>query len=107
MRFLAAGWVGVLENGAWLQHARHANECARQLAARFEKETGWIAAHPVEANAAFIPVPDKVFQGLRERGWVIYNFIGGNAVRFMCSWRTTAADIDALMADVAEVRKNS
>ena len=28
MRLLAAGWVGVLENGAWLKHAQHANQCA-------------------------------------------------------------------------------
>src|SRR5476651_682597 len=70
MRFLAAGWVGVLENGAWLKHASHANRCATLLAARFEKETGLLPAHPVEANAAFIPLPEKVASGLRERGWV-------------------------------------
>ena len=106
MRFLAAGWVGVLENGAWLKHARHANRCASLLASRFEKETGLVAAHPVESNAAFIPLPENLFNGLRERGWVIYNFIGGNVTRLMCSWRTTDADIDALMADVAEIRKS-
>ena len=103
MRFLASGWVGILESGAWLKHARHANRCAALLASRFEKETGLTAAHPVEANAAFIPLPEPLANGLRERGWVIYNFIGGNVIRFMCSWRTTEADIDALMADVAEI----
>jgi threonine aldolase len=105
MRFLAAGWVGVLENGAWLKHASHANHCAKLLATRLQNETGLAPAHAVEANAAFIPLPDNVAQGLRERGWVIYNFIGGNVIRFMCSWRTTEADIDALVADVAEIRK--
>jgi threonine aldolase len=103
MRFLAAGWVGVLEQGAWLKHASHANRCAALLASRFEKEAGLAAAHPVEANAAFIPLPEKVAKGLRERGWIIYNFIGGNVTRFMCSWRTTEADIHALLADVAEI----
>jgi threonine aldolase len=105
MRFLAAGWVGVLENGAWLKHAAHANRCAHLLATRFEKETGIVPAHPVEANAAFIPLPEDIAHGLRQRGWVIYNFIGGN-VRFMCSWRTTEADIAALLADVADIRKS-
>ena len=33
MRFLSAPWVGVLEEGAWLRHARHANACAQRLAA--------------------------------------------------------------------------
>ena len=103
MRFLAAGWVGVLKDGAWLQHARHANRCASLLASRFETEAGLAAAHPVEANAAFIPLPDHLAQGLHARGWKIYNFIGGNVTRFMCSWRTTEADIDALMTDVTDL----
>jgi threonine aldolase len=106
MRFLAAGWVGVLEDGSWLKHAAHANRCAKLLATRLEKETGITAAHPVEANAAFIPLPDKIAAGLRERGWVIYNFIGGNVIRFMCSWRTTEADIEALVADVVDLRRS-
>jgi threonine aldolase len=107
MRFLASGWVGVLEDGAWLKHARHANRCAVLVAARFEKEAGLVAAHPVEANAAFIPMPDILLKGLRARGWTLYNFIGGNVVRLMCSWRTTEAEIDALMKDVAEIQNNS
>ena len=107
MRFLAAGWVGVLENGAWLKHAHHANRCAALLAARLEKEAGLTPAHPVEANAAFIPMPENLLKGLRAKGWVIYNFIGGDWVRLMCSWRTTEAEIDALLADVAELKKRS
>jgi threonine aldolase len=98
--------VGVLENGAWLKHAAHANRCAKLLAARFENETGILPAHPVEANAAFIPLPEAIAHGLRQRGWVIYNFIGGNVIRLMCSWRTTEADIDALLADVIELRQS-
>jgi threonine aldolase len=107
MRLMSSGWVGVLENGAWLKHAQNANRCARLLASRFEKEFGMAPAHPVDANAAFIPMPDELFQGLRQRGWVIYNFIGGRVVRLMCSWRTTEADIDALLADVADLRKGA
>ncbi|HEX4139139.1 MAG TPA: low specificity L-threonine aldolase [Candidatus Methylacidiphilales bacterium] len=104
MRFLAASWVGVLQDGAWLRHARHANQCARLLASRLEKEAGLRSAHPVEANAAFIAMPDALYRALKERGWVIYNFIGG-AVRLMCSWSTSEADIDAFVADVAYLQK--
>ncbi len=104
MRFLAASWVGMLENGAWLRHAQHANQCAHRLATRLEKEAGLVAAHPVEANAAFITMPDHLYQGLKARGWVIYNFIGG-AVRLMCSWSTTDADIDSFLADVTDLLK--
>jgi threonine aldolase len=105
MRFLAAGWVGVLEDGAWLKHAAHANRCAQLLASRLEKETGLAPAHPVEANAVFIPLPENIAHGLRQRGWLIYNFIGGDIVRLMCSWHTTEADIEALLADVVDLRK--
>jgi threonine aldolase len=105
MRFLASSWVGMLENGAWLRHAQHANDCARRLAARFE-QVGLPAAHPVDANAAFIPMPDSLYRALKQRGWLIYNFIGG-ATRLMCSWNTTDADIDALLADVTDSLKKS
>ena len=105
MRFLAAGWVGMLENGAWLRHAQHANRCARLLASRLEKEAGLLPAHPVEANAVFIPMPEKLAAALRERGWVVYNFIGSHVIRLMCSWQTTESEIDALVADVVALVK--
>ena len=101
MRFLSAGWVGLLENGAWLKHARHANRCAVRLADRLEKEAGFAPVHPVDANAVFVSLPEKVAEGLRRRGWIFYNFIGSGVVRFMCSWRTTDAEIDELMGDLA------
>jgi threonine aldolase len=100
MRFLSAAWVGVLENGAWLRHAKHANACARKLAHRLETEAGLTAAHPVDANAAFIRMPDDLLAALRKKGWVLYGFFEPGVVRLMCSWRTTDADIDALLADV-------
>ncbi len=28
MRFLSAPWVGLLQDDAWLKHARHASHCA-------------------------------------------------------------------------------
>jgi len=105
MRLLAAGWVGVLEDGAWLKHARHANQCATRLASQLETEAGLITAHPVEANAVFVPLPENILMGLRERGWIIYTFIGGNVARLMCSWQTTHADIDALVRDVIKLSK--
>jgi threonine aldolase len=103
MRFLAAGWVGMLENGAWLKHAQHANRCAALLAKRMAAEANLQPAHPVEANAIFVPLPQILAKGLRDRGWEFYDFIGG-ASRFMCSWNTSQADIDALMTDLLEVQ---
>ena len=33
MRFLSAPWVGMLQDGAWLRHAGHANAMAKRLEA--------------------------------------------------------------------------
>lgn len=104
MRFHAAGWIGMLENGVWLKHARHANRCATLLASRLQTEANLAPVHSVEANVVFVSLPKNLAQGLRERGWGFYNFIGG-AARFMCSWQTTEADIDAIVADIVAIQK--
>ncbi|HEY2081825.1 MAG TPA: low specificity L-threonine aldolase [Verrucomicrobiae bacterium] len=103
MRFLAAGWVGMLENGAWLKHAQHANRCAKLLEKRFISEANLTPAHPVDANAVFVPLPPALAKGLHERGWEIHGFTDGGS-RFMCSWQTTEADIDAVVADILAIR---
>ncbi len=101
MRFLAAPWVGMLEDGAWLRNAAHANQCARYFAAQVSSIPGIQLAAPVEANAAFLVAPEPVLSVLRERGWKFYTFIGG-AARFMFSWDTDLARVDALCRDLRE-----
>jgi threonine aldolase len=101
MRFLAAPWVGMLESGAWMSNAVHANECALHFAAQVAQIPGVRLAGPVEANAAFLIAPDMVLETLRARGWRFYNFIGG-AARFMFSWDTSLDRIDALCRDLRE-----
>lgn len=101
MRFLAAPWVGMLRDGAWLRHAAHANACARRLADRLREIEGVELAGPVEANAVFARLPDQLAQRLRQRGWRVFSFIGDSgAARFMCSWQTTDQLIDSLLADL-------
>jgi len=100
MRFLAAPWVAMLKDGAWTRHAAHANACAKRLAGRIGDIAGVSVKYPVEANAVFAGLPDAMHARLAERGWHYYRFIGGSA-RFMCSWATSDADVDALAADLA------
>lgn len=106
MRFHAAAWLAMLENGVWLKHAQHANRCAAQLASRLKTEANITPAFPVETNGVFINLPQALEQGLHDRGWVFYNF-AGNTARLMCSWQTTEADINAFVADVIELQKKS
>ncbi|HTZ60927.1 MAG TPA: low specificity L-threonine aldolase [Acidobacteriaceae bacterium] len=99
MRFLAAPWVGVLESGAWLRNAKHANECARYLAKGLAGIPGVEIVAPPEANAVFVHASDEVLEGMRRRGWKFYTFIGG-AARFMCSWDTQHKRIDEFCRDM-------
>ena len=101
MRYLAAPWVGVLESGAWLANARHANACARRFAAAVAGAPGVSLAAPVEANGVFLALPAPVQADLRARGWRFYTFIGG-AARFMFAWDTEAARAEALARDIRE-----
>jgi threonine aldolase len=100
MRFLAAPWVGLLESGAWLGHARRANAAAARLEAGLAAVPGVELLGRREANAVFARLPAPLAAALRERGWRFYDFIGAGGCRFMCSWATTDADVDALVADV-------
>ncbi len=99
MRFLAAPWVGMLESGAWLTNAQHANQCARYFAEKVARIPHVTIASPVDANTVFISASDKILDQLHDRGWKFYTFIGG-AARFMFAWDTDLTRVDALIADL-------
>jgi threonine aldolase len=103
MRYLAAPWKGLLENGTWLKNAAHANRCAALLAAELGKLPELEIQMPVEANGVFVRMPRTLIDALHARGWHFYNFIGEDGVRLMCSWNTREEDVREF---VAEVKKN-
>jgi threonine aldolase len=102
MRFLAAPWVGMLDDGAWLKRAGHANRMARRLTDAVRRIDGVRVLFPVEANAVFLALPHAAAASLRARGWRFYGFIGDTGHRFVCSWETTADTVDALAADIRD-----
>ena len=99
MRYLTAPWVGLLEHGAWLGNARHANAAAARLESGLRGIPGIEVLGERQANAVFARLPADIAEGLRAKGWQFYNFIGAGGCRFMCSWATTDADVDAFLAD--------
>jgi threonine aldolase len=104
MRFLSAPWLGMLKDGAWLRHARHANEMAKRLEAGLRTISTASISFPVQSNTVLAKIPVPVEAKLRERGWQF--FTGGitpEDSRFMCSWDTTQDDVDALVADLRDV----
>lgn len=99
MRFLAAPWVGLIESGAWLRNAAHANQCARLFADRIADIPNVSLASRVQSNAVFINTSEEILDTLRECGWKFYTFIGG-AARFMFSWDSDLERIDDLCRDL-------
>lgn len=97
MRLLAAPCARLLQDGLWLGYARNANDKARRLAEALAALPGVSLLSPVQANAVFVRMPTALQQRLAAR-WKFYSFIGDGA-RFMCSWNTSDADIEALLAD--------
>jgi threonine aldolase len=103
MRFLSAPWVGLLEDGAWLKHAGHANHCAQLLSQLVKGIPGVELMFPVEANGVFLQMSEPALEALRGKGWRFYTFIGSGGARFMCSWDTEEERVRELAADIREV----
>ena len=103
MRFLSAPWVGMLQDGAWLRHAKHANAMARRLEAAIRHLPRVEIAHPVQTNTVFARLPDDVIRGMHQRGWLFYTHVSADSARLMTSWDTTPEDVDAFAADLADL----
>ena len=102
MRFLAAPWIGMLRQNAWLENARHANKCAKLLAKKLSAVLGGQPAFPCEASAVFYRMPEMLIRRLQERGWRFYKFIEPDVYRLMCSWAVTENDINDFVRDVKD-----
>lgn len=101
MRFLSAPWLGMLENGAWLRHAAHANAMAALLESRIREGFPDLRIlFPREANSVFVALPPAVEAQMHACGWRFYNFIGAGGSRLMCSWDTQPSDIEDFIADL-------
>jgi threonine aldolase len=100
MRFLAAPWAGLLQNGVWLENARHANQRAKELAEKLTETLGLKPVFPCEASAVFLRLPEQFVAQLHGRGWHFYKFIEPDVYRLMCSWSVTEKDIDDFIQNV-------
>lgn len=98
-RFLAAPFVGMLEDGAFLRHAAHANAMAARLAA----SQPFPLRHRVEANGVYVEMSEASLDRLRNLGWLALRVHDGS-VRFMCSWATTPESVEEICKALAEAR---
>ena len=108
MRFVSAQLIALLEGDLYLRNARHANAMAQRLRSALEAgiANGSIQGvgftQRTQSNGVFATLPDGVADRLRET-FRFYDWDAArNEVRWMCGFDTTEADIDALVALVAE-----
>jgi threonine aldolase len=98
-RFLAAQFIALLEDDLWLELAGHANAMAARLAAA----VGVVVeiTQPVQSNAVFARLPRAAIAPLQEQ-WPFYVWDEPTAeVRWLCSWDTSAEEVDAFAAAIA------
>ncbi|ALE91896.1 threonine aldolase [Arthrobacter alpinus] len=100
MRFISAQFLALLSDDLWLKSAGHANAMAAKLRAAVQTIPGVKPTQATESNGVFAVLPDGVAERLRES----FRFYDWNAaaqeVRWMCSFDTSAADIDAFVAAI-------
>ncbi|MFZ1993865.1 MAG: low specificity L-threonine aldolase [Solirubrobacteraceae bacterium] len=100
-RFLAAQFVAMYEGDLWRRNAAHANEMAARLAARLGGIPGVEITQEVEANGVFAVVPREAADAVRAR-WPFYTWDETKREeRLMCSWDTTAEEVDTFADELA------
>ena len=101
-RYVAAQFEALFADGRWLATAGHANAMAAKLGAGMTAR-GLGLASPVEANEVFVAMPPEVHRRLGDTYAVHQPDLGAPVVRFVCSWATTDAEVDAVLATLGEL----
>lgn len=101
MRFISAQLEALLADDLWRRTATRANEMAARLGEGAAAIDGVEIVHPVEANGVFAKLPrpaiDRLLAALPgEHPFYVWDE-GADVVRWMCSWDTEEADVDALL----------
>lgn len=99
-RFIAAQFNALLEDDLWLRNAAHANAMASRLAAAVADAPGVRITQAVQSNGVFAVIPRTATE-LLQRDWPFYVWDESTSeVRWMCSWDTTADEVDAFAAAI-------
>jgi threonine aldolase len=100
MRFVAAQFDALLQDGLWRSSAAHANAMARRLAAGAAAVPGVEIVHPVQANAVFARLEPMHIATLQQ-GWFFHLWDEQESVvRWMAAFDTTESDVDAFVASI-------
>jgi threonine aldolase len=94
MRFVAAQFDALLDGDLWLQNAAHANSMAARLYSAVKDIKGLQMVREPSVNAVFATLPRAARERLQQQfDFYEWDHLTGE-VRWMCSWDTTADDVD-------------
>jgi threonine aldolase len=102
MRFVSAQFEALLGGDLWLRGAGHANAMAARLADAVRGIPGVEVRYAVQANGVFAALPKDVTARLQKRFRFYTWDEQAGEVRWMCSYDTTEAEVDAFAEAVAE-----
>jgi len=101
MRFVSAQLDAYLKGERWIERAARANALASRLEAGLRDVPGARIAHPVQANAVFVWLPDATVARMREAGAVFYDWgppaDGRTQIRLVTSFATPEEDVERLV----------
>jgi threonine aldolase len=102
MRFVAAQFEALLQDGLWLRSAARANALAKRLEAAVRDIPGLRLTQPVEANSVFAAIPREAIERIRARSPFYTWDETVSEVRWMTSFDTTEEDVDGFAAWVRD-----
>ncbi len=97
MRYVSAQMLAWLDDDLWLQLASHANALAADFYQQMQAKVGFL--FPVQANEAFLRLPEAVIAQLQEAGFAFHVWPGStDVIRLVFSHATKPADCAQLVA---------
>ncbi len=97
-RYAAVQLLAYLESGMWKRNAERANRLAARIGAAAPQ---WLS-EPIATNQVFMRLGEARIAALsKEFGFYPWGPAGSGEARFVCSWDTSEADVDALCAALA------
>lgn len=104
MRFISAQFHALMTNDLWLRNAKHANAMASLFAEKIQEIGSPVIriSHPVQANAIFVVMPEKLIQRLQQQfHFYVWNE-KMNEVRLMTSFDTSEHDITLFIETLSQ-----
>lgn len=106
-RFLAAQYLAYFKDDLWLRNARHANRMAAHLATRLAAIPGVELIAPTQINMVFARVPPHWVEPLQRLSACNLWLPGTAELRFVTSFDTTEASIDAFAEAVGALARQA